>query len=46
MRLMNDVLHTYLDSSVITYFDDILVDISTQEEHISHLMKVLETLKK
>jgi hypothetical protein len=43
---MNDVLHPYLDSFVIVYLDDILVYISTWEEHISHLMQVLETLKK
>jgi hypothetical protein len=46
MRLMNDVLHPYLDSFVIVYLDDILVYSSTWEEHISHLMQVLETLKK
>jgi hypothetical protein len=45
MCLMNDVLHPFLDSFVIVYLDDILVYSSTWEEHISHLMKVLETLK-
>jgi hypothetical protein len=38
MRLMNDVLHPYLDSFVIVYLDDILVYSATWEEHISHLM--------
>jgi hypothetical protein len=46
MRLMNDVLHPYLDSFVIVYLDYILVYSTTQEEHISHLMQVLETSKK
>jgi hypothetical protein len=46
MRLMNDVLHPYLDSFFIIYLDDILVYSATWEEHISHLMHVLETLKK
>jgi hypothetical protein len=39
-------LHPYLDSFVIVYLDDILVYSATWEEHISHLMQVLETLKK
>jgi len=46
MRLMNYVLHPYLDSFVIVYLDDTLVYSATWEEHISHLMQVLETLKK
>jgi hypothetical protein len=43
---MNNVLHPFLDSFVIIYLDDILVYKTTWEEHILHLMKVLETLKK
>jgi len=46
MRLVNDVLHPYLDSCVLVYLDDILVYTYTWEEHISHLMQALETLKK
>jgi hypothetical protein len=46
MSWMKDVLHPFLDSFVIVYLDDILVYISTLGEHISHLMQVLETLKK
>jgi len=46
MRLMNDVLRSYLESFIIFYFTDILVYSATWEEHNSHLMKVLETLKK
>jgi hypothetical protein len=46
MCLMNDVLHSFLNSFVILYIYDILGYISTWEEHISHLMKVLKTLKK
>jgi hypothetical protein len=46
MRMINDVLCPYLDSFVTMYLDDILVYISTWEEHMSHLMQVLETLKK
>jgi hypothetical protein len=46
MRLMNDILCPFIDSFVIVYLDDILVYNATWEEHISHLMQVLETLKK
>ena len=37
MRLMNDVLHLFIDSFVIVYLDDILVYSATSDEHISHL---------
>ena len=46
MRLMNDVLRLFIDSFVIVYLDDILVYSATWEEHISHLMQVLEIMKK
>jgi hypothetical protein len=46
MRLINDVLRPYLDSFVIVYLDDILVYSATLEENISHLMQVLDILKK
>jgi hypothetical protein len=46
MRLMNDILLPYQDSFVIVYLDDITVYSATWEEHISHLIQVLETLKK
>jgi hypothetical protein len=43
---MNDVLCTYLDSFVIVYLDNIWVYRFIREEHISHLKKVVETLKR
>ena len=46
MRLMDNVLRPYLYSFVIVYLDDIFVYSATWEDHISHLMLVLETLKK
>lgn len=46
MRLMNDVLRPFIGSFFIVHLDYILVYNATWEEHISHLMWVLETLKK
>ena len=46
MRLMNEVLCPFIDSHVIVYLDDILLYISTWEDHMSHLAHVLEILKK
>ena len=46
MRLMNDTIRSYLNSFIIVSLDDLLVYNATWEEHISHLMQVLETLKK
>jgi hypothetical protein len=46
MKLMNDVLFPYLDSFFIVYLDDILVHSATWKEHMSHIMQMLETLKK
>jgi hypothetical protein len=46
MRLMNDVLCPFIDSFVIVYLDDILIFSNTWQEHFSHVMQVLETLKK
>jgi hypothetical protein len=44
MRLPNGVLQSYLDSVFIVYLDDIPFYITTWEDHISHIMQVLETL--
>lgn len=46
MILINDIFFPFIDSFVIVYLDDILVYSAAWEEHISHLMEVLETLKK
>jgi hypothetical protein len=45
LRLMNYFLHPYIYSFVIFYLDDIRAYSSTWEEHISHIMQVLNTLK-
>ena len=44
-RLMNDALHKYLDIFVIVYLDDILVYLTSEEEHIKHVQLVLDKLK-
>ena len=36
-RLMNDALHEYLDIFIIIYLDDILVYLTSKEEHIKHV---------
>jgi len=46
MRLMNDALHSFIAYFVIVYFDDILIFSNTWKYHFSHVMQVLETLRK
>jgi len=44
-RLMNYVLHDYLNDFVVVYLDDILVCSDTFDEHINHLRKVFIKLR-
>ena len=46
MRVVNDVLRNFLDDCVIVYLDDILIFIKSREEHVMHVKKVLDVLKK
>ena len=46
MRLMNDVLKTFLDDFVIVYLDDILIFSKTWEEHLKHVKQTLDVLKR
>jgi hypothetical protein len=46
MQVMDDVLHPFLDDFIIVYLDDILIFIKTREEHVMHVKKVLDILKK
>ncbi|MCY6524997.1 reverse transcriptase family protein, partial [Actinobacillus pleuropneumoniae] len=46
MRLMNDVLRPFLDDFVIVYLDDILIFSKSKEDHVMHVRKVLDVLKK
>ncbi len=43
---MNNVLWCYLNQFIIVYLNDILVYSKTKKEHVQHVKKVLQTLKK
>src|SRR6266498_789673 len=45
-RLMNFILHDYLNDFVVVYLDDILVCSDTFDEHINHLRKIFTKLRK
>ncbi len=43
---VNNVLRRYLNQFVIVYLNDILVYFKTKKEHVQHVRKILQTLKK
>ena len=45
LDLMNRIFYPYLDSFVVVFMDDILVNSKTKEGHAEHLRVVLQTLK-
>jgi hypothetical protein len=42
---MNDILRKYLDVFCIAYLDDILIYNRTRKKHLSHIRKMLESLR-
>ena len=46
MRVMNDFFWPLIDEFVLVYLDDILVFSESWVEHVCHVKKVLDVLKK
>ena len=46
MRVMKDLFRPFLDHFVLVYLDNILVYSRTWEEHMCHIKKVPDVLKK
>ena len=46
MRIMNKIFAEYLDDFIVVFIDDILIYSRTMEEHLFHLRKALEVLRK
>ena len=46
MRVMDSVLRPFLDDFVIVYLYEILIFKKTREEHVLHVNRVLDILKK
>jgi hypothetical protein len=45
MRLVNEVLHSFIGKFVVVYFDDILIYSKSLDEHIEHLRGVFGALR-
>jgi hypothetical protein len=46
MRLINEVLKPFFGKFVVTYLEEILIFRRTKEEHLEHVIKVLQRLRK
>ena len=44
-RLMNSIMHGYINDFVLVYLDNILVLSNTEDEHKFHLRKVFDQLR-
>lgn len=45
MPVMNQVLRPFIGKFVVVYFDDILIYITSRDDHLHHLREVLTVLK-
>jgi hypothetical protein len=45
IRLMNEVLRSFIGKFVMVYFNDILIYIKSLDEHIEHLRAVFGALR-
>ena len=43
---MTHVFRTYMGKFVVVYFDDIMIYSKREDEHLEHLEKVFETLRR
>jgi hypothetical protein len=44
MKLMNHVLHEFINKFMVVYFDDILIYNKNMNENLNHLCSVLNVL--
>ena len=45
-RMMNDILHDYIDRTAMAYLDDISIFSKTEKEHIKHVLEIVRELQK
>ena len=45
MRLMHEVLHPFIGKFFVFYFDDILIHIKSEKEHLQHLKLAFQKLR-
>jgi hypothetical protein len=44
-RMMNDILHRYIDCCTMVYLDDIIIFSKTEEEHIENVLEIVRVLQ-